>query len=211
MFKYNFNKDVANFINGTQSINNSNPTKLQRAYIAKYKSNYDKSTVQEFLKLYTEKIAFNPSKSVKRLEYNWRQIEKQFIARTEKIFQFSYPASQITAYLTTNQRSTYNIQENFFFVNFSSKFPNHTIMHELLHFYTWHAFHDDLIENGIDEKQYNNIKESLTELLNIEFIDLMDGAHDDGYPQHIELRKKIRQLWSETKSLKKVIFGVSSG
>ncbi len=78
-------------------------------------------------------------------------------------------------------------------------------MHELLHFYTWHVFHDDFITSGKTEAQYNDIKESLTELLNIEFIDLMEGAHDDGYPQHAEMREKVKNLWNETKDIRKVV------
>jgi hypothetical protein len=83
-------------------------------------------------------------------------------------------------------------------------------MHELLHFYTWHALHDDLIAVGIDENQYNDIKESLTILLNTEFADLMDGAQDDGYPQHAEMRQKVQELWRSSKDIRKVAFGVFS-
>ncbi len=81
-------------------------------------------------------------------------------------------------------------------------------MHELLHFYTWQTLHDELVGQGIDEKRYNDVKESLTELLNIEYADLMGGTIDDGYAQHAEMRKKVRELWLATKDLRGTILRI---
>lgn len=208
IFKYDFDKDVGNFIAGTRAKNSSKPTKLQQSYIDIYGTEYDEIKVREYLKSYIPEIGFEASKSVELLEQDWRKIEAQFIAKVEQMFEISYPAPEITAYVTTNQRCTYNIEQNYFFVHFASTFPNRTIMHEIFHFYTWHAFHDDLIKAGITESQYNDVKESLTELLNIEFVDLMEGTNDSGYPQHTEMRKKVKELWKETKDLRKVVTGI---
>jgi hypothetical protein len=210
IFKYDFEKDIDNFIRGTRAKNSSKPTKLQETYIAQNGTDYDESKVKKFLESYKQEISFDSEKSVKELEKNWKKIEIPFLQRVEGIFKIAYPASQIIAYLTTNQRCTYSIPENYFFVNFSSKSTNRTVMHELLHFYMWHALHDDLIAAGINENQYNDIKESLTVLLNTEFIDLMDSAHDYGYPQHAEMREKVQELWNVSKDIRKVTFGVFS-
>lgn len=173
-------------------------------------SDYREQRVRDFLEAYTKKISFNPTASVQKLDNAWQKIAAVFFSRLEQLFKISYPSPHITAYLTTNQRCTYNIFENYFFVNFSSKSPSRTIMHELFHFYTWHAFHADLVAAGINEDQYNDVKESLTVLLNTEFVDLMEGAQDDGYPQHVEMRKMVQELWQNTKDLRKVVFGVFS-
>ncbi len=204
-FKYDLDKDVDNFIAGTRARNNALPTKLQQSYIDKHGPNYTENMVRKFLESFISQTGLDTTKSLESINQNWRKIEKPFIARMEQIFNISYPASKITTYLTTNQRCTYNIQDNYFFVYFASKFTNGIIMHELFHFYTWHAFHDELTEVGVDENQYNDLKESLTELLNIEFVDLMEGAHDQGYPQHTNMRKTVRETWNETKNIKKVV------
>ena len=81
-------------------------------------------------------------------------------------------------------------------------------MHELLHFYTWHAFGKKLIDEGLSRLVYNDIKESLTELLNVEFKDLLDGAVDKGYPQHQEIRAKIRNLWETEKDINKLVLNL---
>jgi hypothetical protein len=67
-------------------------------------------------------------------------------------------------------------------------------MHELLHFYTWHTFGKKLLDQGLLKLVYNNIKESLTEILNLEFSDLMGGKLDSGYPQHQAMRQKFENF-----------------
>ncbi len=67
-------------------------------------------------------------------------------------------------------------------------------MHELLHFYTLEAFAERTDELGLTPMQYNDIKESLTVLLNTEFKELMGDSIDNGYPQHQDMRTKILKL-----------------
>ena len=81
-------------------------------------------------------------------------------------------------------------------------------MHELLHFYTWHAFGKKLVDEGLSKLAYNDIKESLTELLNLEFSDLMGGKLDTGYPQHQEMRKKIKEVWKSEKDIDKLVLNL---
>lgn len=209
-FAYDFDKDVDNFIRGTRAKNSSQPTPLQEAFIAAHGIDYTEQKVRDFLKVRDAAASHHPQDFLEEIENNWRAIEDQFSKKAEKMFGVSLPKQKIVVYLTTNQRCTYNIPEGYFFVNFASKSPNRTIMHELLHFYTWYAFHDELIVRGIDEDQYNDIKESLTVLLNTEFADFMGQAIDVGYPQHAEMRKRVQRLWDESKDIRKVIFEVFS-
>ncbi len=103
---------------------------------------------------------------------------------------------EIKAYLTINDRCPYRIEENLFFVTISKKSPVKIIMHELWHFYTWEKFGSQ--EKIIGEKKYDNIKEALTVLLNVECKKLLpEGIQDKGYPQHKELREKILKIWTE--------------
>jgi hypothetical protein len=79
-------------------------------------------------------------------------------------------------------------------------------MHELLHFYT-HRKYDSL---GLEGKKFNDIKESLTVLLNTEFADLMSGANDSGYPQHKEMRESIIKMRTEGLSLDQIVHSLVS-
>lgn len=209
-FKYDLEKDVDNFLRGTQSVNNQTPTKLQKLYIEKHGNTYSREMVRTFIETYIKDNQLDLSNLAFSSEKDWRPIEESFISKTEKLFGIAYPIESITAYLSTNSRCTYNIQDNHFFVFINAKSLNAYVMHELLHFYTWYAFHDELIGQGIDEKQYNDIKESLTELLNLEYIDLMAGVLDEGYPQHAKMRQKVRELWLATKDLRRTVLGIAA-
>jgi hypothetical protein len=77
---------------------------------------------------------------------------------------------------------------------------NAVSMHELWHFYTWYKFGRE-VEQKIGKERYNDIKEALTVLLNIECSDLMADEIDRGYPQHQDLRSKIADVWSKSKDI----------
>ncbi len=209
-FFYDLDKDVENFLKGTRSKNNPKPTKLQQAYLDMYDPTYTEERVRAFLYAHNQISGFDAQDSVQRIEQNWRKIEPAFFERVEEIFGIQYPIPEISVYLSTNGRSTYNIDGGYFFVYTEASSTNRIIMHELFHFYTQQAFRAKLEELGVGADRYNDIKESLTELLNIEFVDLMDGANDDGYPQHAEMRQAVRISWIATKDIWRTILDALS-
>lgn len=198
-FKYDLKKDTENFLKSFSSVNNKRPTKLQELY-TKQIGKIDISKVPIFLK--NQGIDIPPK--LKEIETGWKIIEPKIISRMEQLFGIQLPA-EITAYLSTNSRCTYNIQGNYFFVYIDSERPDGIIAHELLHFYTWYAFHIDLESKRISKEKYNDIKESLTELLNTDFKDLLGEYHDRGYSQHSKMRTKINKLRGEQRNVKEII------
>lgn len=200
-FSYNLDKDVENFLKAAKSVNNPKPTKLQNLYIEKLGTSFEASKVKKFIESYTKKNDIDVVARVKAIKNSWLSIEDEFIRKVEKIFGIQYPKKVIEVFLTTNSRCTYNVQAGYFFVNLQSEHTNAIIMHELFHFYTWQVFHKDLESKGVSEEQYNDIKESLTELLNLEFADLMSGAEDKGYARHRNMRAKIKEVWAKNKDI----------
>jgi GrpB-like predicted nucleotidyltransferase (UPF0157 family) len=204
-FAYNIDKDVENFIKGTNATNSKKPTKFQISFSEKYGENFETEKVKVFIGEQDKINGFDANKEIVAVEERWKIAEPIFIERVEKLFGISYPAPIITVYLTHNERCTYNIEQNYFFVRIGSEFSNNTIMHELLHFYTWHTFGKKLLDEGLSKLAYNDIKESLTELLNLEFSDLMNGKQDTGYPQHQDMRIEIQKFWSFQKDISALI------
>jgi len=204
-FSYDINKDVENIIKSTKAVNNKKLTKFQSLYIQKYSNDFDAANVKVFVEGQNNINNFDANKELFTIEERWKKVEILFTERVEKIFRIVYPVAIITVYLTHNERCTYNIDKNYFFVKIGSEFSNNTIMHELLHFYTWHAFGQKLVDGGLSKLAYNDVKESLTELLNLEFSDLMGGKPDKGYIQHESLRAEIRKLWLNDKKLAPII------
>ncbi|HQU08279.1 MAG: hypothetical protein B7X04_03690 [Parcubacteria group bacterium 21-54-25] len=207
---YDIDKDIDNFIRGTSAVNSKKPTKFQIAFSEKYGDNFEPEKIRAFIEERDKETGFDARKEIAAVEERWKIAEPVFIPRAEKIFGISYPAPIITVYLTHNERCTYNIEQNYFFVKIGSEFSNNTLMHELLHFYTWHAFGKKLLDEGLSKLAYNDIKESLTELLNLEFSDLMNGKPDTGYPQHQEMRTKVREMWQTKKDIAVVINTLAS-
>lgn len=207
-FEYSIEKDVENFLRATESKNNTNYTDLAQQYVRKHSESFNPESVKGFLLSYQKENGLEPKEMKNEMSEQWGEIEDEYVSRTGIIFGISYPVEKVVAYLTTESRCTYNIENRYFFV--SMQYPdhsNHICMHELFHFYTWKRFRERLIEvEGFKRKgQYNDIKESLTELLNIEYSDLLGDISDKGYPQHQELRGVVREVWKETGSIEKVI------
>lgn len=204
-FVYDIDKDIENIIRGTQALNSKIPTKFQTAFSEKCGVNFEPEKVRAFIEEQDKQNNLDLSKEIVAIEERWKVVEPIFIERAEKIFGISYPAPVITVYLTHNERCTYNLKQNYFFVSIASEFSNNILMHELLHFYTWHAFGQKLLDEGLSPSKYNDLKESLTELLNLEFSDLLKGKLDSGYPQHQEMRAAIRAWWSKQKDISLLI------
>jgi hypothetical protein len=202
-FTYDEDKDVECLITKGGGSNNSpgQKTKTYEALLAYTNEVANIEKVREFVRFHIKDNDLNIEEVKASLQRNWDMISMDFEKRTEKVFGVSI-ADNITAYLTITGRFPYSIEKKYFYVSAKKSNANATAMHELWHFYTWHKFGDTI--NQIGPEKFNDIKEALTILLNIEYPDLLNGEIDNGYPQHQELRKLISDTWSKTKDINKV-------
>jgi len=213
-FKYNLKKDAENFIDITRikkiEENNLLLTEtrffIYKLYFEKRGQNFNKNKVLDFIKNYINENKIDINQEIKRIKNKWFPINSIFLERAEAIFKTKLPQKKIIVYLTINDICGYNINDCYFFVSLKGQHSNLTIMHELWHFYTWEAYGKKFKrENIISKEQYYDIKESLTEILNIEFKDLLGDIKDMGYPSHQEIRKMVKQYWSIEKDIQKVM------
>lgn len=201
-FKYDLGKDTENFVKGLSSVNSKVPTKLQEEFSATYGADTSTEAVRKFLEEKGRDLDFEQKAT--EIVNRWEPIEAAYISRCEELFGTPIPIGVI-GYITLNQKCTYNWRENYFFIYYGSQNPNKTIMHELLHFYT-HRKYDSL---GIESKKFNDIKEALTVLLNIDFANLMAGSVDDGYSQHQEMRREIVRMRKEGLSVDEIVHSIA--
>lgn len=201
IFDYNKEKDTLCLLNkGRGSNNSSNPTKVYQLLVSRYGENPTEQVVSKFVDEYISENNTSPDEYIEKYTIDWKSISAEYHKRAESIFGVVLP-QDITAYLTINNRNPYSIVDNMFYVTFPKETVRKTIMHELWHFYTWYGLGTDQ-EEKLGKQKYNNVKEALTVLLNEECGDLMpDGIYDKGYPQHQELREKIKRLWNEQKDI----------
>ena len=204
-FDYDQEKDIWCLLNkGKSSHNSQSATKVYEQLVAAVGENLTNEATSAFIEKYISEKNIDLQGYIERYQKDWDEVKEEYTKRAEAIFQVKLP-EDIMAYLTINNRCPYNIEENYFFVSVPATSVRRKVMHELFHFYTWYAFGEKLANQGVSREKYNDIKESLTVILNSDFSDLMNGAVDSGYPQHQEMRAEITRLWSENKNMAKVI------
>lgn len=204
-FSYDAEKDVENIIRASRSVNSPRPTPFQLLATEGCGGELHPDRLHAFLAQYDEEHRVDREGAVDDAARRWKRVGEAFIARAETLFGMRYPEPFVTAFLTHNERCTYSIEQGYFFVTLGSERSHCTAMHELLHFYTWHAFEKQLREEGLSPADYNDLKESLTELLNGLFADLMGEFTDKGYPQHAALREIVRNQWAEGRALAEIV------
>lgn len=201
-FTYDRNQDIWCVLTyGKSSMNSPIPTKVYEELVKEYGDNPLEGDTDRFIESYVSMSNLNLNDMVQDFQNRWDEISPEYQKRAEEIFGVVLP-QEITAYVTINNRCPYNIERNIFYV--STAYPhavNKTVMHELWHFYTWHTYGIEW-EKKLGAQKYNEIKEALTVLLNVECKDLLpQGVEDKGYPQHKELREKILELWSKDRNM----------
>lgn len=200
-FTYSKDKDIWCLLNkGKSSHNSERPTMQYEQLVSEFGDSPTEENVAAFIDTYISKHNIDISGTLDRFQKEWNSVSAEFQKRAEAIFGVTIP-SDITAYLTINIRSPYSISGNHFYVSVQAKDAIKTIFHELWHFYTWYGLGEDQ-EEKIGKRTYNDLKEALTVLLNVECSDLLsEGGPDMGYPQHSELREKILEYWKKDKNI----------
>lgn len=200
-FAYEKDKDVWCLLNKGKSSNNSqNPTKQYEQLIARYGEDPTAEDVLAFVDQYVAENEIDIPKSIKAFQEDWESVSSEFQKRAEAIFGTSLP-NDVTAYLTINSRCPYNIKDDFFYISLQSNQTRRTIMHELWHFYTWYGLGTGQ-EERLGKQKYNDLKEALTVLLNVECKNLLpERAVDSGYTQHQEIRERILEYWKKDRNI----------
>ena len=210
-FQYDIEKDVWCLLNkGRSSSNSQKPTKQYEQLVASYSDNPTSGDVSNFIESYKAERSIDSQDYAEKYQEDWDIVSGEFQKRAEAIFNVSLPENVI-GYLTINSRCPYRIDDNYFFVAMPSTSSRSTTMHELWHFYTWYGLGTDQ-EEKLGKQKYNEIKEALTVLLNVECKDLLpEGVVDSGYPEHQELRNQIVAFWNTEKDIHKLWSHFSQG
>lgn len=200
-FAYDKERDIDCVLEyGKTSVNSLTQTKVYEELLARYGDNPSKEKTSQFADDYFEEKNIDINTCITTYQKHWDAIEDEYQKRAESIFGVAL-SDNITAYITINNRCPYNIDEHYFFVSVSGSPILKTAMHELWHFYTWYKYGVKW-EAKLGRDKYNEIKEALTVLLNVECKDLLpEGVQDYGYMQHKELREKILKLWEDDKNM----------
>ncbi|MCX6822465.1 MAG: hypothetical protein NTX91_00510 [candidate division SR1 bacterium] len=113
-----------------------------------------------------------------------------YIKKMETLTKQPFLYDEITCYLTTLARCPYNREKGLIRLWYKAQDPVRVFLHEILHFQFHQRYRDNPKVKLLSKEQFEDLKESLTFLLNIEFKEYIEFP-DYGYPQHQELRKQL--------------------
>jgi hypothetical protein len=135
---------------------------------------------------------------IKGIQTAWQNIEKEYFKRLEKITGKKF-VHKIKCYTTTINTCPYNFEKNWFMTSLYFPLPNSlsTCGHEIMHLH-FHRYYFKEIEKQIGKEKTHELKEALTVLLNLEFMDLW-FSRDKGYEDHSELRNHLKETWMKNK------------
>lgn len=184
-FSYDIDKEFINLQAGNRSLNRRTKSDFCDKLVALGTDISSQESVTNGCRDIITESGIDPDEQVRIIAEKWHSIEREASTRFDKLFETNDESFSMKAYLSLNERCSYNAVEGYFFLYVFSKDPITVCLHEILHLHT-----HKLIKLDVDPQTYNDYKESLTVLVNIEFDDLIE--HEDrGYPQHQELRKFI--------------------
>jgi hypothetical protein len=144
-------------------------------------------------------------KQLKALDEIWKKIGSKYFKRLEKITQKPIFWKDFGCYLTTGNMCPYNPKEKWFMVSMwhSICASITAICHEIFHLQFLH-YYGDYCRKFLSEQQKEDLKEAITFILNTDFNDLLI-CKDNGYPNHQELRKKLKSIWLKNKNFKRFL------
>lgn len=146
-----------------------------------------------YLKNLYKKKDINQKK--KELQNILDQYQVEIFSRIRKVTGKKVYRKNFTCFLTTFPRAPYNYHRGYIWLPIIRPKETfiRTFVHELLHFQTY-AYWQNRCLKKLTEEEFENLKESLTIILNEEFMDLIKWP-DKGYPIHENLREALLKFW----------------
>jgi hypothetical protein len=175
---------------GLGGLNNSGRTDLAQKALAAQIDPTDSQAVAKFALNLAADSGIAMESDVARIEASWRRVEEEAIAGLGKMFDTAWQPGELVAYLTLSTRCPYEFPSHFWIYQATTS-PVRGCLHELQHFYA-HQLILPVFEKAARVDRFNDFKEALTALLNIDFADIMEKP-DEGYPRHQELRQKLAE------------------
>lgn len=214
-FKYNIKKDAWSWVLIAKSKNTmfGSNWKEQVEHIPdNLLSKILKTSFKKAQKIVEKHLNEHPQKDYRELIIKkeliclnniWRKIEKDFFKTLARVTKKPVYKESFDCFLTTGFMCPYEEKESWFMVSIWHNLPASmtTICHELLHLQFLYHYKSYLKKKGLNNEQIEDLKESLTFLLNEPEFKKFILIPDQGYPSHQTLRKKLKEIWQKEENL----------
>lgn len=156
------------------------------------------------LKIYRSTVV---DKTILSLEGIWGTVENNFFDTFSSLTKKKIYRDNFDCFLTTGFVCIDNAEKNWFMVSVwhSLPFSITSICHELFHLHFLHHYYEYFKKKGLNKEQINNLKESLTFLLNEPEFSKIILVEDIGYPEHFLLREKLKNIWHTNKDFNNLL------
>lgn len=160
-----------------------------------------KSLAEKYLLDNKENFLPDLQTSKRGLEEYFSKHGLEIFITIEKLFSRTIHTSEFSCSLTTLSSCPYDVDSDWFMVYY--KWPTNgqarCVVHEILHLIFHHYWTDYCLEKGLSKKQFQDLKEALTFLLNEPVFSKFGLGTDYGYPNHQELRAELKKLYDQDK------------
>ena len=149
---------------------------------------------------------------IEALKISWQFVEKKYFEILESITNKSIYQKEFPALITTGFMCPYSTDDSpsWFMISIWRSIPDSitTIAHEIFHLQYLHYWGIE-VEKKLGKEKSEDLKEALTFLLDEDEFDKIILCEDGGYPDHLELRKKLSKFWQSKKNFQELVdFGV---
>ena len=154
--------------------------------------------LEDWLKNKNDVSAIN--QSIERIKKLWNKKESIIIESLEQIIEKPIHCKEFKTSFTSFGLCPYDSRFNWFMVSTQYDLDHQltSIVHELLHLQFEH-YYGDVIKKELSAEQFNDLKEAMTVILNVNPFNEFLLAPDQGYQQHQNLRKQMLNLWVKRK------------
>lgn len=217
-FNYNINKDAWSWVLIAKDKNlwgldwENEIAHIPKELLAKIlKSSFSSAVkiTETYIKNNSQKIyrADVIKNEIQALEKTWGKVEKKYFKILADITQKPIFQGDFDCFITSGFMCPYNEKQDWFMVSMwhSLPFSITTICHEVMHLQFLHYYKAYLIKQGLKNNQIEDLKESLTFLLNEPEFSNIILSQDSGYPEHFKLRKQLRSIWSKNKDFQNLL------
>ena len=165
------------------------------------------NVVYKYLQKNSDKFLDELNATKSMLEFYFKHKSKALFKALAKVTGKPIYTSKFFATFTLMSSAPYNPEKDWFMI--MAKKPTTrqltNICHEILHLQFIHYYYDYCVEKGLNQKQFQDLKEAITFLLNEPVFKKLYLAPDNGYPNHVELRKKLKRVWDKDKNFKRFL------
>jgi len=118
--------------------------------------------------------------------------------------------NDFTTFISTFPRGPYNYEHGYTWQPVGWLDPIRGFLHELMHFQFIHYYRNnpDSAVSKLSNEQFEYLKESLTIILNKDFVPLISMS-DKGYEKHKNFRQELKLFWESNKNFDELVeFGL---